>query len=103
MEEGWTLSGTDGLTEGRAAIVAILQERMDENPDQLDDWGSKGVWVAASGDLAIERGWWAQDSDGEGEAEQIEGEYITVMIKVDGQWKILADAGAPVGGVSTDG
>jgi len=50
--------------------------------------------VAASGDLAVERGWWTYDSDGEGEAEGDEGEYITILQKVGDQWMIVVDAGA---------
>jgi hypothetical protein len=39
VEDGWTLSGEQGLREGRAAIVANLQQGMDDNPDQIDDCG----------------------------------------------------------------
>lgn len=103
VEEGWRLTAEEGVIEGPAAIAAALEEDMTENPEQLEDWGSKGVWVAASGDLAVERGWWTSDRDGEGEAEPIEGEYVTVLVKRDGAWKILTDASAPIGGISADG
>jgi uncharacterized protein (TIGR02246 family) len=93
VEDGWTI-GDAGLREGRAAILAGMAEEYGANPDATADWGAKSVWVAASGDLAVERGSWAYDSDGEGEAEGDEGEYITVFVKVGDQWMVLADAGA---------
>lgn len=93
VEDGWTI-GDDGLRDGRAAILADMAEEYAANPEATSDWGAKSVWVAASGDLAVERGWWAYDSDGEGEAAGDEGEYITILVKVGDQWMIVADAGA---------
>jgi len=96
VEDGWTVSGTDGLSEGRAAIVATNQEDFTEYPDATGDWGGKQVWMAESGDLAVERGWYSIDNDAEGEGEAIAGEYLTVFTKVDGEWKILADSSVPL-------
>ena len=93
VEDGWTL-GDDGLRDGRAAILAGMSEEYEENPDATADWGAKAVWVAASGDLAVERGWWTVDQDGPGEGEADEGEYITILVKVGDQWMVVADAGA---------
>ena len=93
VEDGWTI-GDAGLRDGRAAILAGLAEEYGANPEATADWGTKSVWVAASGDLAVDRGWWAYDSDGAGETEGDEGEYITVLVKVGDQWMVLADAGA---------
>ena len=53
VEDGWTI-GDDGLRDGRAAILADMTEEYEENPDATADWGAKAVWVAASGDLAVE-------------------------------------------------
>jgi uncharacterized protein (TIGR02246 family) len=92
VEDGWTI-GDDGLRDGRAAILADMAEEYAENPDATADWGAKSVWVAASGDLAVERGWWQYDADGEGEEAGDEGEYVTILVKVGDQWMILADAG----------
>ncbi len=92
VEDGWTI-GDDGLRDGRAAILADMAEEYEENPDATADWGAKAVWVAASGDLAVERGWWTVDQDGPGEGEADEGEYVTVLVKVGDQWMVLADAG----------
>jgi len=93
VEDGWTLND-DGLRDGRAAILAGMTEEYEENPDATADWGAKAVWVAASGDLAVERGWWTVDQDGPGEGEADEGEYITILVKVGDQWMVVADAGA---------
>ena len=93
VEDGWTL-GDDGLRDGRQAILADMADEYAANPNATADWGAKAVWVAASGDLAVERGWWQYDPDGEGEAAGDEGEYITVLVKVGDQWMVLADAGA---------
>lgn len=93
LEDGFTL-GDEGLREGRAEILADMAADFEEYPDATADWGAKSVWIAESGDLAVERGWWSYDPDGAGEAEGDEGEYITVLRKVDGNWMIVADAGA---------
>lgn len=93
LEDGFTL-GDEGLRDGRAAILADMTADFEEYPDATADWGAKQVWVAASGDLAVERGWWSYDPDGAGAAEGDEGEYVTVLRKIDGNWMIVADVGA---------
>jgi ketosteroid isomerase-like protein len=102
VADGWTLSSTEGLTEGRAAIVASGKKDFEENPDQVVDWGAKQVWVAASGDLAVERGWWTVDEDGEGEGEATRGEYTTVLTKVGDEWKVLTDSSVTLEGPGED-
>ncbi len=102
VEDGWTVSGTDGLSEGRAAIIATASEDFEKNPDATADWDTKQVWVAASGDLAVERGWWSVDADGPSDEEEVKGEYLTVFTKVNGEWKVLADAGAPLEGTADE-
>jgi ketosteroid isomerase-like protein len=92
VEDGWTVSSTEGLSDGRAAIVATNSEDFEKNPETAADWGTNQVWVAASGDLAVERGWWSVDADGAGDEEGIKGEYLTVFTKVGGEWKVLADS-----------
>jgi ketosteroid isomerase-like protein len=99
VEEAWRLT-EDGVTEGRPAIVAALQQDMDENPGAFEDWGSKEIWVAGSGELAVERGWYKNDPDGDGEAPSIDGEYVTVLVKRDGAWKVLTDVSVPAGGIA---
>lgn len=92
VEDGWTVSSSDGLNEGRAAILANFTEDFEKNPDATADWGAKQVWVASSGDLAVERGWWTVDEDGPGDGEERKGEYLTVFTKVGGEWKVLTDS-----------
>lgn len=82
-------------TEGVQAIRADIAEEWAENPDFTVDWSTTSVEVAASGDMAWERGTWTFDPDGPGEADELRGEYITVYEKVDGEWKVAADVGVP--------
>jgi ketosteroid isomerase-like protein len=81
------------IHEGLAAIQANRAEEWTEQPDATVNWTTTEVGVAASGDLAYERGHWTSDPDGEGEAPEVHGEYLTVWGQVGGQWKVLYDAG----------
>lgn len=81
--------------EGVQAIRADIEEEWTENPDFTVDWSTTSVQVAASGDMAWERGAWTFDPDGPGKAPELQGEYITVYEKVDGEWKVAADIGVP--------
>ena len=93
----FTSDGTtifDGeMVMGPAAIQADEQESFNENPDAEVSWSTNAVNVAASGDMAYERGAWTADLDGAGEMEPVHGEYVTVWVKVDGAWKVAVDAG----------
>jgi ketosteroid isomerase-like protein len=102
VENGWRLTEQDGLVDGRAAVVAQQQKYFEDNPALVEDWGSKDSWIAGSGDLAVERGWYRSDRDGDGEGMPEEGEYVTVLIKKDGVWKALADASVPSKGTAAD-
>jgi uncharacterized protein (TIGR02246 family) len=84
------------IHEGLAAIQANREEEWANNPDFTLDWTTTEVEVAASGDLAVERGQWTADIDGEGEAPEEAGEYLTVWKKIDGQWKVLYDTGTAI-------
>jgi hypothetical protein len=53
--------------------------------------------------LQSERGWYRSDPDGEGGAEPIDGEYVTVLVKRDGAWKVLTDVSVPTAGPGADG
>ncbi len=81
------------IHEGQAAIDANREEEWAENPDFTIGWTTTAVEVAASGDLAYERGTWTYDPDGPGEAAEESGEYVTVWKKMDGQWRVMVDAG----------
>jgi hypothetical protein len=48
--------------------------------------------------MAWERGTWTYDPDGAGEAEAVEGEYLTIYEKVGGDWKVVADMGSETSG-----
>jgi len=81
------------IRHGLAEIQAARDEQWAEQPDSTVTWTTTAVEVAASGDLAFERGNWSEDPDGAGEMPEVYGEYLTVWKKIDGQWKVLHDAG----------
>ena len=81
------------IRQGLPAIQAAREEGWTKNPDSTITWTTTAVEVAASGDLAIERGNWTEDPDGAGEKPEEHGEYITTWKKIDGQWKVVYDAG----------
>jgi len=82
--------------EGLAAIQMNREQEWAANPDFTMDWTTTEVGVAASGDLAYERGAWTFDPDGAGEAPEEHGQYLTVWKKIGGQWKALVDAGTTI-------
>ena len=84
------------IHRGLAAVQASRDEEWAENPDATVDWTTTEVGVAASGDLAYERGHWTSDPDGAGEEPEEYGEYLTVWKKIDGQWKVLYDSGTVI-------
>jgi ketosteroid isomerase-like protein len=80
--------------EGLAAIRAARDEEWAEEEQGDLDWTTSSVLVAASGDLAVERGSWTEQGVDDDEIEV--GEYVTVWTKIDGQWKVLIDAGTEI-------
>lgn len=84
------------IHEGLAAIQASREEEWASEPDGVVNWTTTEVEVAASGDLACERGNWTYDPDGAGEAPEEHGEYLTVWKKIEGQWKVLYDTGSKI-------
>lgn len=84
------------INEGLAAVQASREEEWASQPDATVAWTSTDIGVAASGDLAYERGHWTSDPDGAGEATEEHGEYLTVWKKIDGQWKVLYDSGTVI-------
>ena len=84
------------IHEGLAEVQAAREEEWASQPDSTITWTTTAVEVAASGDLACERGNWASDPDGAGEAPEEYGEYLTVWKKIDGEWKVLHDAGSKI-------
>lgn len=84
------------INEGLAAVQASREDEWANEPDATVTWNTTEVGVAASGDLAYERGHWTSDPDGAGEAPEEHGEYLTVWKKIDGQWKVLYDTGSVI-------
>ena len=84
------------INVGLAEVRSSREEGWASQPDSTITWNTTAVVVAASGDLAVERGNWTEDPDGAGEAPEEDGEYLTVWKKSDGQWKMLYDAGTKI-------
>ena len=84
------------VNKGLAAVQTSREEDWAENPDETITWTTTAVEVAASGDLAYERGNWTSDPDGAGEAPEEHGEYLTIWKKIDGEWKVQHDAGTTI-------
>ena len=79
--------------KGQAAIQAKFEADMKENPKSLVSWTSDAVRVAESGDLALETGSFNFDPDGDGKKPAVQGSFATTWAKVDGEWRVLSDAG----------
>ena len=84
------------VIEGLPAVQENRQKDWAKDPDFTVVWTASEIGVAASGDLAYERGNWTSDPDGAGEKAEERGEYLTVWKKSDGQWKVLHDAGSTI-------
>jgi uncharacterized protein (TIGR02246 family) len=91
-EDGVSLFDGD-VWIGRSAIQAGIESDYAAGPGRTITWTTSSVEVAASGELAWERGTSISDPDGAGEAPEQRGEYVTVWKKVDGTWRAVADAG----------
>jgi len=90
------------VLEGLPAIRAERELEWAEEPQGELDWTTSSVIVAASGDLAVERGSWTE-TEIEEDGEEVEnGEYVTIWTKIDGQWKVLIDAGTEIDEVDVD-
>lgn len=81
------------IRKGAADIEAGMVADMAAAPDAAISWTTDEVHVAASGDLAYERGSFTLDPDGAGEATPRSGEFVTIWAKVDGTWRAMVDAG----------
>jgi ketosteroid isomerase-like protein len=93
----------DGQVErGRAAIETASQARWEANPDAKLEWATGSVHVAASGDLAYELGSWTMDPGGLANPDAATGDYVCVWRKVDGQWKMVVDAGTLIQAAGDD-
>ena len=89
------------MLQGLPAIRANREMEWAEEPQGDLDWQTSEVIVAASGDLAIERGSWTQQDLDDDEIEV--GEYLTVWTKIDGHWLVLYDTGTEIEDDDDDG
>jgi uncharacterized protein (TIGR02246 family) len=82
------------VQRGVAELQADAERNMKDSPDSVVAWSTTGVRVAASGDLAWETGNLTIDPDGAaGPKPGTNGVFVTVWEKVDGAWRVVADAG----------
>jgi uncharacterized protein (TIGR02246 family) len=79
--------------KGTAAIKAKFEDDIKKNPDALISWTSDEVRVASGGDFAMENGNFSFDPDGDGRKSAVQGSFATTWSKVDGEWRVLSDAG----------
>jgi ketosteroid isomerase-like protein len=70
-----------------------MEAEMKENPKSLVSWTSDQVRVSSAGDFAIENGSFNSDPDGDGKKPAEQGTFATTWAKVDGEWRVLSDAG----------
>jgi uncharacterized protein (TIGR02246 family) len=81
------------VSRGRAAIQAGLENDFASSPETTVSWTSDAVNVAASGDMAYETGTITRDPDGAGPQPAVNGAFVTVWRKIEGEWYAVADAG----------
>jgi uncharacterized protein (TIGR02246 family) len=82
------------VNRGVAELQADMEQGLKERPNAVLTWSTTAVKVAASGDLAYETGNITLDVDGaEGKKPATTGAFVTVWEKVDGTWRVVADAG----------
>jgi uncharacterized protein (TIGR02246 family) len=84
------------VSRGRAAIQAGLENDFASSPESTVSWTSDAVNVAASGDMAYETGTITRDPDGAGPQPAVNGAFVTVWRKIEGEWYAVADAGTEV-------
>jgi uncharacterized protein (TIGR02246 family) len=79
--------------KGTAAIQAAMEAEMKANPKSLVSWTSDEVRVSSGGDFAMENGSFNFDPDGDGKKPAVQGSFATTWAKIDGEWRVLSDAG----------
>ncbi len=84
------------VTRGRAALEASNQARWEGSPDGNVEWATGSVVVSASGDLAYELGSFTFDPGGLANPDAKTGEFVCIWKKVDGEWKVVVDAGSTI-------
>ncbi|MGH8129715.1 MAG: YybH family protein [Steroidobacteraceae bacterium] len=88
------VSGEGDVRRGSAAIQAGMEKDVKKNPDGVVSWTTTSVNVAASGDMAVEKGDYYFDPDGSGKKPATSGTFVTVWEKIDGNWRATTDVGA---------
>jgi uncharacterized protein (TIGR02246 family) len=87
------LISEDKAYKGAAAIQAKYEEDIKKSPDAVISWTSDQVRVSSDGNMAVEYGNFSMDPDGEGKKPAVQGSFATTWAKIDGEWRVLSDAG----------
>lgn len=87
-EDAVFLSADGSVQEGRAAIHAAMEQAMAGQPTLTLDVADRIIM----GDNAVSRGMWSVETTPEGATAPmtIDGHYMTVQSKIDGDWQTVA-------------
>jgi uncharacterized protein (TIGR02246 family) len=77
---------------GAPAIQAYLTKDYADNPKRTSTWKTDRVMIASAGDLAVEYGNFTITATGKDGTGSDNGNYVTVLRKVGGAWKVVSDA-----------
>jgi ketosteroid isomerase-like protein len=93
-DDGYEYVSNAPAAKGPADVAKALGPQF-RPKDLKDTFETSDVVVAASGDLAVERGTYhVSYTDAKGKHVDDHGNYITTWKKVGGQWKVLHDISA---------
>src|SRR5688572_2020444 len=81
---------------GPAAYQAYQTRFYADNPKAVSSWTTRSVVVAASGDIAVQTGTYADSGLGPKGDKEERGNFVTVWKKVGDDWKAAVDIGQPI-------
>ncbi len=87
-------SFNDKIIKGSDAIRSAIEKEFKDTPDAVVSWTTSSVKLSSSGDMAVEKGDYYFDPDGNGKKAAKTGTFVTVWEKVDGTWRAISDIGA---------
>jgi len=92
-EDAWFLPSGSPPLQGHEEIRAWWVETLDDPPFESLTFGPVDIRFSAQGDLAVDVG--SSRSvvlNDQGEKREQKGKYLVVWEKIDGEWKVVADA-----------
>jgi uncharacterized protein (TIGR02246 family) len=91
-EDGTLIREDEEPIVGAGAIEAHMTADQAANPGAVSSWTTDRVEVGSAGDLAVEYGTWSETGLGPDGSGEDHGRYVTIYRKVNGAWKVAADA-----------